>query len=201
MAGQNAGRCAATQRVSLPSREHACISLHSMLTCAVVQQRFLPKAASAFPDFDMLMGGRRLFGMLFSMQVESLVSGFGTMILVLLFYLLVRREWLAVAGVWLLLTTMRLLGDNVGSLAQVFSVALGMSLFIFVLMRYGLLAGVASQFFIWLWNYPLTADFTTWYAGSGIFAIIIGAGLAFYGFYTSIARRSFALGDSRLPDV
>jgi serine/threonine-protein kinase len=157
-------------------------------------------AAPRSINFDTLMGGRRLFGMLFSMQVESLVSGFGTMILVLLFYLLVRREWLAVAGVWLLLTMMRLLGERVDSLSQVFSIAVGMALFIFVLMRFGLLAGVASQFFIWLWNYPLTADLTTWYAGSGIFAIVIGVGLAFYGSYTSIARRSFALRDSRLPD-
>lgn len=94
-----------------------------------------------------------------------------------------------------------MLGDSVASLAQGISIALGMSLFIFVLMRYGLLAGVASQFFIWLWNYPLTFDFSAWYAGSGIFAIVIGAGLAFYGFYTSIARHLLSLKDLRLPDA
>jgi len=67
-------------------------------------------------------------------------------------------------------------------------------LFMAVLMRYGLLAGIAAQFFTWCWNYPLTADFSTWYAGSGQFAIAIAAGVAIYGFYCCLARqpRNFA---------
>jgi serine/threonine-protein kinase len=149
-------------------------------------------AAPAIPrsiNFDTLIGGRHLFGWLFNLQVEILVSGFGTMILVLLFYLLVKREWLAVTGVWLLLTVMRMLGDSVTSITQSISIGVGMALFIFVLMRYGLFAGIASQFFIWLWNYPLTLDFSTWYASSGIFAMVIGVALASYGFYTSLALR------------
>lgn len=134
------------------------------------------------------------------MQVESLISGFGTMILVLLLFLAVRRESLAVAGAWLLLTCMRLLGDSVTSLTQGASIAVGMSVFIFVLMRYGLLAGIATQVFVWLWNYPLTADFSVWYAGRALFAIVIGVGLATYGFYTSLAIRPLSLGGSKLSN-
>ena len=131
---------------------------------------------------------RNLFGMFFRMQVDSLISGFGTMILVLLFYLGLRREGLAVTGVWLLLASMRMLGENAASPMQELSIALQLALFIVVLMRYGLLAAIAAQFFTWCWNYPLTADLSAWYAGSGEFALAIVTGLAVYGFYTCLAR-------------
>lgn len=140
-------------------------------------------------NLDTLLGGRRLFGLLCHMQVESLVTGLGTMMLVLLFYLGVRREWLAVAGVWLLLAFVRILGEDATSLGQSLSIALQAVLYMIVLMRYGLLALIAAQFFTWYWNYPLTADVSTWYAGSGQFAMAIAAGLAIYGFYTCLARQ------------
>ena len=84
---------------------------------------------------------------------------------------------------------MRILGENATSLTQELSIGLQLALFIIVLMRYGLLAAIAAQFFTWCWNYPLTADFSAWYAGSGQFAIIIAVGLAIYGFYTCLARQ------------
>lgn len=139
-------------------------------------------------NFDTMLNIRNLFGMFFRMQVDSLISGFGTMILVLLAYLGLRREWLAVTGVWLLLTFMRVLGENAASPAQELSIALQLALFIIVLMRYGLLAAIAAQFFTWCWNYPLTADLSAWYAGSGEFALAIASGLAVYGFITCLAR-------------
>jgi Protein kinase domain len=148
----------------------------------------LPPPAPKSIDFRLLLGGRGLLGMLFSAQVQSLISGFGTMILVLLLYLGLRREWLAVAVVWLLVTSLRLLGD--GSISTVHFIAAGIefALSFVVLMRYGLLAAIAAQFFNWCWSYPLTADFSAWYAGSGEFGMIIAVGLALYGFYTSLAR-------------
>jgi hypothetical protein len=140
-------------------------------------------------NFDTLLGVRHLFGMLFRMQIDSLIHGLGAMILVLLFYLGLRREWLAVAGVWLLLVSMRILGENATTMVQGLTIGLELALFMIVLMRYGLLAAIAAQFFTWCWNYPLTADFSVWYAGGGQFAMLIAAGLAVYGFYTCLARQ------------
>lgn len=138
---------------------------------------------------DTLFGVRRLFGQICHMQVESLVTGFGTMILILLSYLGLRREWLAVTTVWLLLVSVRALGESATSPAQMLSIAVQLALFMIVLMRYGLLAGIAAQFFTWWWHFPMTADFSSWYAGSGQFAIVIATGLAVYGFYTCLGRQ------------
>jgi serine/threonine protein kinase len=145
---------------------------------------FLPRTI----DYDTLLGGRHLFGMLFRIQVEDLVSGFGSMVLVLLLFLLVRREWLAITGVWVLLSVMRLLGDNTATATQVITLGMEMGLFMFVLMRFGLLAGIVCQFFLWLSNFPLTTDLSIWYAGAGQFAILVAVGLAVFGFTTSISR-------------
>lgn len=38
--------------------------------------------------------------------------------------------------------------------------------------------------------YPMTTDFSAWYAPSTIFALVIALGLAIYGFYTSIGGRT-----------
>jgi hypothetical protein len=83
----------------------------------------------------------------------------------------------------------RILAEDATSLTQALSIALQLVLFMTVLMRYGLLALIAAQFSTWWWNYPLTADFSAWYAGSGQFAIIIAAGLAIYSFYTCLGRQ------------
>ena len=50
-------------------------------------------------------------------------------------------------------------------------------------------AGIAAQFFTWCWNYPLTADFSVWYAGAGQFGVVMAAAVAIYGFYTCLARK------------
>jgi Protein kinase domain len=139
---------------------------------------------------DTLLSLHHLFGQFCQMQVESLVTGFGTMILILLCYLGVRREWLAVAAVWLLLVSVRVLGEGAFSFESMLSIGMQLALFIVVLMRYGLLAGIVAQFFTWWWHFPMTMDFSAWYAGSGQFAILIAMGLAVYGFYTCLARPS-----------
>jgi serine/threonine-protein kinase len=139
-------------------------------------------------DFATLLGGHYLFGVLFRAQVDSLISGFGTIILLLIGYLCVRREWLAVAAVWLLATGSRLLGAGFVSPFEYLAIGIESALFFVVLMRYGLLAAIATQFFIHCGSYPLTADFSAWYAGSGQFGLLVAAGLALYGFTACLAK-------------
>ena len=42
---------------------------------------------------------------------------------------------------------------------------------------------------------PLTADFSAWYAGSVIFALVSVAALAIYGFHTTLAGRPVFKGE------
>jgi hypothetical protein len=63
-----------------------------------------------------------------------------------------------------------------------------------VVARFGLLATMTAQLFFFLSvTYPLTTDFSAWYASSTIFALVVALGISVYGFYTSLGgRRVFA---------
>jgi hypothetical protein len=64
------------------------------------------------------------------------------------------------------------------------------SLSVFLLIRLGLLALVASVVFGFCFlNLPLTTQGSAWYAGITLTAILLMAAMAFYGFYTSLGGR------------
>jgi hypothetical protein len=61
-------------------------------------------------------------------------------------------------------------------------------LIVFVLLRFGMLALVFMQFFVLLFNFfPVTSDFSAWYAGTSASAAALGAALILYGLKTSLA--------------
>jgi hypothetical protein len=54
--------------------------------------------------------------------------------------------------------------------------------------RFGLLALYSFFLFsIVSSNFPITSDFSSWYAGSTLFVFVVIMSLAIYGFYTSLA--------------
>ena len=65
-----------------------------------------------------------------------------------------------------------------------------------VVARFGLLATMAHQLFFFLAiMYPMTTDFSAWYAPSMVFALALAAGIAVYGFYTLLGgHRRLATG-------
>jgi hypothetical protein len=64
------------------------------------------------------------------------------------------------------------------------------SLAVFMLVRLGLLALVASAVFQFcLLNLPLTIEESAWYAGISLTGILLMAAMALYGFYTSLGGR------------
>ena len=124
------------------------------------------------------------------------------MFLFVLFLLraLLRKEWGA-AVVWVLLFTIFEAAGN-GSSPPVVLVTwlIGNSLAVFLLIRFGLLAFVASQFFNdLLSNFPLTTQISSWYVGLSLAGILLMAAMAFYGFYTSLGGRP-VFGDAVLEE-
>ena len=126
-----------------------------------------------------------------------------TLALVIIFVLfltrlMLRRRWLAVAATGLVLVVMNMGGEN-------FSVEFPMALvvaalFVAVLLRFGLLALAVAQFvFLLLESFPFTMDFSLWYAGRSLFALLIILGLAFYGFRTALAGQPI-FGSAALDD-
>ena len=102
---------------------------------------------------------------------------------------ILRRDWLATIAGWLLLMGIVIFpGDNPA--IDIFFTALCTGIFIFGLMRFGLLTAVFAFFsFNILEVMPVTTSFSAWFAGATILVVIILLGLGFYGAYTSLAGR------------
>ena len=64
------------------------------------------------------------------------------------------------------------------------------SLYLWVYLRLGFLAGIVMSLTLGaLMNFPLTTNFSAWYAGNGLAVVAFFLALAAFGFYTSQAGR------------
>jgi hypothetical protein len=146
---------------------------------------------------DTLLGLRESIGEFFFTTVSFiLLIGLGYMfVLVVLYIILRRKDWLVSLVAWLLVTLLFGLGGRSFIVSLIFSSIIS-TLVLVVATRFGLLALVVSQFFLLLLTtFPMTTDFSVWYASSTIFAL--GAGLAFaaYGAYVSLAGQQVFKGE------
>ena len=120
------------------------------------------------------------------------------MLMLLLLSILLRKERLAIALFWLIIVAFQgLASDNLTT--GLIDAALGSAIFLFVLVRFGLLASIFAEFFVLLGIlYPLTSDFSAWYSGVTTFRARHRAGPGHLWFLyfsrgpTSLPRRSTA---------
>ncbi|MGH9929887.1 MAG: serine/threonine-protein kinase [Pyrinomonadaceae bacterium] len=107
-------------------------------------------------------------------------------LLLMLYVIFRRKEWLSSLVAWLIPTIVVGVGIRhtvIGTLL----VGVTSGLILLVTARFGLLAMIAAQFFVQLFvTYPMTPDFSAWYAGSTIFGLGAGLALVVYGFYISL---------------
>jgi serine/threonine-protein kinase len=104
--------------------------------------------------------------------------------------ILLRRQWLA-ATVFFLFGTFTLATGAGNPYVNLLYAAALSGIVTFTLIRFGLLAAVVAQFLSsLLLDFPLTFDFSAWYAVNSLFGLAIVAALAIYGFYVSLAGRS-----------
>jgi len=153
------------------------------------------------PWFDFpatrLLGLRSFVFGLTNQIYGALLQPFILLLFLLLFYIVLRRERLAAAGLWALAAlTLSLTNSAPGAPFA----ALSAFFVVWVLYRYGLLALVSALFIAHL-NifFPVTSDFSAWYAGDFLPALAISLGLAVYGFHTSLAGQPL-LGRRLLED-
>ena len=144
-----------------------------------------------------------LAGFLNGQVVTSIYVGFAFLFFLLLLYIILRRQWLATVALFVtaLAIEVSAFAASAPRLYWIASILIALTI-VTVVARFGLLATMAAQlvFFLSL-EYPMTTDFSVWYASSTIFALVIILGLAVYGFYISLggqrvfAGRSFGLED------
>ena len=147
-------------------------------------------------NFDTLLGLRESIGEFFFSTVSYiLLIGLSYMFMLVVLYMILRRkDWVVSLVAWFLVTLLLGLGGR--SLENFLFAAIFSALILLVATRFGLLALVASQFFILLLRtFPMTTDFSVWYASSTIFALAAGLAVAAYAAYVSLAGQRVFKGE------
>jgi len=127
----------------------------------------------------------------------SIQLGLLLLFLLLLVYLIVRKEALTIGIAWLLLFAgVSLAFAN--SYIEIIYTMLASGLLIFMMMRFGLFAFMMAHLFLLHAEfYPYTTNLSAWYADGMLFALLVAIGLCVYGFYTSLAGQPLFRGELR----
>jgi len=131
--------------------------------------------------------GSHFFHRLASQVTAALFLSLIMFFLLLLFVGILRREWLTLSVLGLVVT---LFGTLVAgsTIATLLASTLAAVVLIFLLYRYGLLALCAAVFILHLWvYYPVTTEFSAWYARDFAIAAALCIALAAYACYISMA--------------
>ena len=140
--------------------------------------------------FQTFLSGRlSTFGDIIRLEFSTSLA----LLLFLGFFLLrvlLRRPWLAAAVFIVFNTAGRALSEGASLMtARLYAIQLGLA--IFILTRFGLFPMIVVVFVSnSLMDFPLTTDFSTWYAGSTIFALAVVLLLTAYAFHTAVAGRA-----------
>lgn len=119
----------------------------------------------------------------------------------LLLYIILRRQWLAIAAMFVIALLIELSAFAAAGprLFWIVSTLIALTI-VTVVARFALLASMAHQLFFFLaLTYPMTTDFSVWYAPSMLFALALMVGMAVYGFYISLGGQS-PFGNRLLQD-
>ncbi|MEK6280203.1 MAG: serine/threonine-protein kinase [Acidobacteriota bacterium] len=138
-----------------------------------------------------LLGLRESVGEIFFTGITLIVflSVTCMFFLLLLHIIFRRRQWLALGVAWLLFTIASGLGSRPWKISFIYA-ALYSALIILAVTRFGLLTLTAALFFTILFgSYPMTTDFSVWYAQSTIFVFVVAAAVVAFAFYTSLGPR------------
>jgi hypothetical protein len=138
-----------------------------------------------FPATRLL--GIRSFAFGFTQQIfGALIQSFILLFFLLLIYIIVRHDRLAFLAVWVIVALALSLTHETP--AGVPFACLGAAMVVWVLYRHGLLSLIVALFFVHLVIfYPITSEFSAWYAADFVLALLIALALAGFGFYTSLA--------------
>ncbi len=149
------------------------------------------------PIAGMIEGGGPALGALMELVSRSLATALTMLVVLFLFRILLRREWLSLAALMLLLSLINLGGENV-LLETPFAVLQGV-IAAWALGRVGLLAGAVMWFYrIVFATVPLPIDSATPYTIWTVVVIGLTVALAAYAMHISVGSRrlfSFAALD------
>jgi serine/threonine-protein kinase len=143
-----------------------------------------------FPVLDSLRSGRHLGFILVFYTLDALVFALGTLFLVLVVRVAVRKQWIAVVLCIVAAALLNSVGMKAGP--WTWGVTVTSAAFAFtVLLRLGFLPFAVMMLFERLiLRTPATLDFRAWYAGTSFVALALPVGLAIFGYVIALRRRS-----------
>lgn len=135
-----------------------------------------------------------------SLLTDSLVQWFalsvGLLFILLLLYILLRRQWLAAVAMWLLFATVEILAFAIpGPIIFWIGPIIISTLAVMAVARFGLLTTMSFIFFFDLsFHYALTSNLSSWHAQTTFIILPVLITAALYSFYTSLAGQSLLRG-------
>ncbi len=149
----------------------------------------LPVQPYRGPEREFL-GARAIISALSHSMIDAILLGLTTLFFLFVLRVLLRKGWIAAAVFVLVLSVFEALAPTGAPVVFAIRGLIIFSLTVFLLVRFGVLALIASELFgLFLGNFPLTTDASAWYAGIGFAGILLMAAMAFYAFYTSLGGR------------
>jgi serine/threonine-protein kinase len=140
------------------------------------------------PSGLLMKGGREAASFFFFQLGDMAFSAIAILSLFLLLNLILRKRWLAAVALGLVNIVISLSGENFS--IEVPFALLQSAVFIFVVVRFGLLSVAVMQFVAPLLQVaPITLDFSRWYSGRSLLAIAVFVAIALYGFRLALGKR------------
>jgi len=140
------------------------------------------------PTELMMRGTREAASFFFAQQNDSVLSAIGMMFLLFLASSVLRKKWLGAVPVGLVTFLLNLSGENLA--IEIPFAALQAGLLLVLVLRFGILsAAVRGLVGGLLILSPITLDFSQWYAGRSLLALLLVVALALYGFRVALGRR------------
>jgi hypothetical protein len=129
-----------------------------------------------------------------------MVSIFTGLIVIVAFFLLralLRNQKVAIASAVVLIAAVTTAFFRVRGFEGIVILLIASAIVLFMLMRFGLVAGTFSYFVgTLLTAYPIDLDTATWYSGYGVAALVLLAGIVLYAFRYSLGGRPLIASSS-----
>lgn len=156
--------------------------------------RYLGIDASIRPNEGLnpsyLGGFKHVAAQFLGAPVAGIISAFFILLFLVLLVTIFRKQWLATAVMWTMIFSVLGLAFASRGGHWIFwsGPALIAAIIVVCISRYGLLAMISFQVFFELtFHNAISANFSSWYFGNTIAAVIVLMGLIIFGFHTSLA--------------
>jgi predicted Ser/Thr protein kinase len=149
-------------------------------------------------QMDSLLGVRGTIAAFLGLIPNCVLLALIWFVLLFILRVMLRRDWLAAGAVVSIYMVLNAIGTpTTPALAALFA-GVETTLLVFVMLRFGLVALIASSFvFELMILFPITPDFGVWYAGASMFALLSVAAMAAFAFHSALAGRPL-FGDAEL---